>query len=115
MTRFDEDWINRMREAYEDHEREVSPEVFQALARARNRALREPIPRFSRPLLFIPAVALLASVTLAVFFWIRLPAPGPSQPTLPRAAQMLTRGSPKLYEHLAFYRWLADHPTKKVG
>ncbi|MHB1544598.1 MAG: hypothetical protein ACYCS1_10170 [Gammaproteobacteria bacterium] len=115
MTRFDEDWIKRMREVYEHREREMPPEVFQALARARNRALGGPVPRFFRPLFFMPAVALLAAVTLAVFFWIRLPVPGPSRPQLSRAAQMLTRESPKLYEHLAFYRWLADHPTQKVG
>ncbi len=115
MTPFDEEWIHRMREAYEDRERGIPPEVFQALVRARNQALGQPAPRFSAPLLFMPTVALLAAVALGIYFWIRFPAPGTPSPSLPHPAQMLARGSPQLYEHLAFYRWLADHPVKKVG
>lgn len=115
MSRDDEKWIDRMREAYEAHAREVPPDVAQALARARNRALHEPARRLPRPVFFIPALALAASLTLAIFFWIRLPAPRAPSPELAGATQMLARGSPKLYEHLAFYRWLAEHPTRKDG
>ncbi len=115
MMRCDEQWTSRIREAYERSERDISPEVFQALARARNRALRTPALRFRASWVTMPALALLAGTALGIYFWVRLKPPQALPSSLPYQAQMLARGSPKLYEHLAFYRWLADHKAKKVG